>query len=294
MIGSTPSLITYEEQAAALSEQIPSGTNDWILVGHSNGGIISRYLAQTKPAGYAKAVIAINSPHAGAPIVTGIATALSNLQWLTAAAGVIYGRRSAGAISMAALVSPNSALRRIFNGGVVVQEMVPGSSFLTQLNARPEAHFRRFAIRSQVTAEWQSVRVVCDMRASTSPGVPAGRRCVEDTKRYIKRTSFKSGLLAILAVVSSFVPYINVFSSSLTYVAKSYVTVMMLMYAVDWAWRDAFSGNAPSDGVVPMTSQQWNGANDERVITAADSHVGSTKSNFLRVPLTSLLRLAAQ
>ena len=153
------------------------------------------------------------------------------------------------------------------------------------LGRRGAFHFSAGAVSNALTLDGVGI---------PSPGVPAGRRCVEDTKRYIKRTSFKSGLLAILAVVSSSVPFINVFSSRLKYAAKSYVTVMMLMYAVDWAWRDAFSGNAPSDGVVPMTSQRWNGANDERVITAADSHVGSTKSNFLRVPLTSLLQSAAQ
>lgn len=292
IIGNTQSLATYEEQAASFREQIPSNTNGWVLVGHSNGGVISRYLAQTQPSGFAKAVITINSPHAGARIVNRVAGVLSNLQWLTSAASTIYSRRSLGETSMAALVSPNSVLRRIFNGGLVVEQMAPGSGFLAQLSTRPEAAFRRYAIRSQVTAEWQSVRVACDMRTSTSPSVPQGRRCVEDTKRYVKRAGFKVGVLAILSYVASLTPYINIFSASLTYVAKTYATVLTLMYAVDWAWRDAFSSNEPSDGVVPMSSQRWPNADAERVIVGADSHVGSTKSDKVASEVRILINAA--
>jgi pimeloyl-ACP methyl ester carboxylesterase len=294
VIGSTDALAQYEQQASTLRQQIPSGTNGWVLVGHSNGGIISRYLAQTQPSGFAKAVITINSPHRGARIVNKVAGVINDLQWLNVAAGTIYGRRSAGATSMAAIVSPNSILRKIWYGGIVVQQMAEGSAFLGELATRQESGFRRYAIRSQVHSEWQSVRVFCDLRASTSPGVPAGRRCVEDTKRYVKRTGIKAGILILLAAASFFVPEVSFLTPTLTYHAKTFATVVTLMYAVDWAWREAFSGYSPSDGVVPMSSQLWQGANSERVITGADSHVGSTKSALVRIQLGSLLQEANQ
>jgi pimeloyl-ACP methyl ester carboxylesterase len=295
VIGITTPIIRYEDQATQLRDQIPAGSTGWIFVGHSNGGIISRYLAQTRPAGFAKAVITINSPHQGAPIVTAAARALSSLEYMSSVASLIYARGSLGAANMGAIISPNSVLRRIFNGGIVLQQMAPGSAFLTDLAARQESNVRRYAIRSQVHEQWQSVRVFCDRKASTSQGVPMGRRCVEDTKRMVKRSTWRAIASGLLSVVAVAIPVVGPFlASSLKYDGKASATLVALLYSVDIIWRDAFSGFAPSDGVVPMSSQRWVGANAERVITGADSHVGSTKSDLVRAQLAQLLVVASQ
>jgi pimeloyl-ACP methyl ester carboxylesterase len=295
VIGNTSALIRYEDQANQLLDQIPNGTNGWIFVGHSNGGIISRYLAQTRPAGFAKAVITINSPHQGAPVVTGAAQALSSLQFVSSVVSLIYARGSLGAETMGAVASPNSLLKRFFTGGIVVQQMAPGSAFLSALAARQESSVRRYAIQSQVHAEWQSVRVFCDTKLSTSPGVPRGRRCVEDTKRMMKRNLWRSITHSLLSVAAAFIPVVGpTLSDAFRYASRASITLNLVLCCVDMAWRQAFSDFEPSDGVVPMTSQKWNGANDERIIYGADSHVGSTKSLLVRIQLAQLLVAASR
>ena len=254
-------------------------------------------MAQTEHAGFAKAVITINSPHSGVQIVSGVGQLLNDVQWLTTAASVIFARRSEAATAVAAILSGNSVPRQIWNnGGTIAQEASPGSTFLANLASRPEGHFRRFAIRSQVSDDWHSVRVFCDKGLSTTPGVPKGRRCVEDQRRLVKRLFFVSGAFKLLAWVSSFVPYLNLLSPSLAYTARANFVVVGIMYAVEWAWRAAFDGNTASDGVLSMTSQMWSGggAQSERVIYNADSHVGSTKSGLVTTQLRSLLNAAYQ
>jgi pimeloyl-ACP methyl ester carboxylesterase len=296
VVGRTNSFATYESQASELRSQIPSNTTNWVLVGHSNGGIISRYLSQTQGAGFARAVITVNSPHQGAPVFSGrVGAFLSRVQFMTAAAQTIFARRSAGATSMGILVSPKSFLRAVWNGdGTLVSQIATGSAFQANLATRPEAFFRRYAIRSQVSTDWVSMRVYCDGHPATSPGVPDGRRCVEDAKRTVKRHSVRGGIFGLLSIVASRVSYLNILSGSLRYTAVADAALVSVMYAIEWAYKDLFTDNLPSDGVVPMTSQRWSGlgANAERVIQNADSHVGSTKSELVKVQLDDLLRVA--
>jgi hypothetical protein len=67
-----------------------------------------------------------------------------------------------------------------------------------------------------------------------------------------------------------------------------------VQYAVDWKWREAFCDNQSCDGVVRMNSQLYPTANAERVISNADSHVGSTKSMLVQQNLRGLMNLALQ
>lgn len=291
IVGQTSSWSPYEAQAAALRAQIPAGTDQWVLVGHSNGGIISRYLAQTEAPGFAKAVITINSPHQGAPIFSGrIGQFLSKLAWVHTAAGVIFARRSAGVNSAAILMSPRSVLQAIRNnGGSLVDQISIGSTFQANLSARNENSFRRFAVRSQIFSEWAGVRVYCDAKVSTAPGVPRGRRCVADTKKEVSRRRWSAGIFGVLSIVAALTP-------GLFYSAATDAAFVSINYAIDAAYREIFTDWQPSDGVVTMSSQRWSGggANEERTIYNADSHVGSTKSVMVKDQLADLLRNANQ
>ena len=295
VVGNTASMETYEAQASALRAQIPTGTGGWIFVGHSNGGVVSRHIAQTQTSQLAKAVITINSPHSGAPIIANVQSAVSSLRWIAPVANAIYARRSVGVLSMAALVGRNTLLQTFYNGGSVLPQMIPGSTFITAANSRPEAAFRRFSIRSEIASQWQAVRTLCDNREMIAPGVPQGRSCVNDTKREVKRNKMYVGLFALLAIVSSRVPWVNNFSSTFAYESVAWATLTSLQYFADWTWRQAFDTYQPSDGVVPLNSQHWPGIApaDERTIPLADSHVGSTKSNLVRTALAIALGRAA-
>jgi len=61
----------YEDQAASLKNQLlsdPTFTNSGtpILIGHSNGGLVSRELSKTVPV---DGIVTLASPHLGAPLV---------------------------------------------------------------------------------------------------------------------------------------------------------------------------------------------------------------------------------
>ena len=67
-----PSLSSYESQASQLGQNLPSlfpgyPLGNLIAVGHSNGGIVVRELAQTQPI---QGLITIATPHQGAPLAT--------------------------------------------------------------------------------------------------------------------------------------------------------------------------------------------------------------------------------
>jgi len=274
-----------------LHGQIPAGSSDWIFVGHSNGGIVSRYLAQTRSPGFAKSVITINSPHSGAAGFGNLAGLSNRLAPLMLAYQTIYNRRSLGFVQAAVILSDRGLFRSIMNqaGASVIGQMVPNSPFLSGLASRPEGHVRRYAIRSEVPRTWQSVRVICDIRAPEREGVPAGQRCVRDTYRTVKRVGIQSAVVGLVAIASAFVPYVNLLSPQLAYAAISSATALALMFAVDVAWQGTMTSFAASDGVVTMASQRWPGANAERVIPTADSHTGSTKSEKVRLALIPLL-----
>lgn len=296
ILGRTDSWGSYESQTDALHEQIPAGSNNWIFVGHSNGGVVSRYLTQTRAAGFAKAVITINSPHNGSALAGSTAGFVNRLVPLYAVYQTIFNRRSLGFVQAAVLLSDRGLIRSLANnaGKPVLGQMVPDSPFLGSLASRPEGGFRRFAIRSEVKRIWQSVRVLCDNQAPERAGVPAGQRCVRDTERTVKRVALQSGLTGLLAVVTAGVPFVNIVSPALAYASISSALAVTLMFAVDIAWQGLVTGYSPSDGVVTMGSQRWPNADDERVISSADSHTGSTKSDKVRRALDDLLFQARQ
>ena len=296
VIGKTNTKLTYEQQAAALKSQLPAGRNNFIFVGHSNGGIISRYLAQTEPAGFARSVITINSPHAGVAVLNGIEDVYSFFRPFYVAASVIVARRSLGYENMRAWTSPKSLINQIFDrDAVILQQAAPGSQFLDALSRRSEAHFRRYALRSEVDRTWQSVRTICDLN-SDAAGVPKGRRCVKDAKRTVKRVAIQSGIFKLLSIASTLAaavyPPLGALAPSFAYVAKTSAAHVALMFATDVLWQVIVTKLSASDGFILSSSQRWPLATQERIITSADSHVGSTKSEKTRLILDVLLTAA--
>jgi hypothetical protein len=83
VVSNTPSFSPYESQASQLRDRVlPIANNGWVFVGHSNGGVISRYAAQTyrSPQQLARAVITINSPHFGAQAMAPVSAASAAIQ----------------------------------------------------------------------------------------------------------------------------------------------------------------------------------------------------------------------
>ena len=117
---------------------------------------------------------------------------------------------------------------------------------------------------------------------------------MKDTKKEVQRRSWSSGIFGLLSVGLIFVPGMQGVAATLAYTALTDAAYISIVYAIDAAYREIFTDWQPSDGVVTMSSQRWSGggANEERTILNADSHVGSTKSSLVRDQVTGLLDLA--
>ncbi|MCU0626290.1 MAG: alpha/beta hydrolase [Gemmatimonadaceae bacterium] len=298
VVSNTASVSTYETQADSLARQLdgiePAG--GWLLVGHSNGGVLSRHLAQTGREGLVRGVIAIGSPLAGAPFVGKFMQPMQLIgNPIRQLSQRIYSDGSLGFMQAAALAEPNSPLVRALNtiNGPVYPQMAPGSTFLTAAATRNEQRFRRVAIRSQVHAEWQSVRVLCDKRGNDLEWAPGGRRCVDATRRTVRRLSIRAVVMTALSIASAFHPATMAFTAGFTQTAISDAVRVGFMYAVDGLWRFLFVDHQPGDGVVPVWSQTWHGAERNVLITGADSHVGSTRSDLVRRQLDIQLSVLA-
>ena len=173
--------------------------------------------------------------------------------------------------------------------------MRPDSRFLNDLSQRAEADFKKYAIRSKVDNAWMSVRVLCDARATMSPGVPAGRACVKNAQRMVGRLAFGGGLYACLGVVAGCIPVAGgMISDGLRYTARANFTISGVMYAIDWKWQEAFCDRHACNGVVHMNSKQYAGAHAERIINNAEAHVGSTKSMLVTRELSDFALLACR
>jgi pimeloyl-ACP methyl ester carboxylesterase len=290
VVSNTPSLSPYESQAQILRDNVSSvAGHGWVFIGHSNGGVVSRYSAQTyrTPQQLARAVITLNSPHSGAQaMATGVITA--------AALRTFYNGlfRVGGPLTtvFGSIGSRKTPLDLVLEPGSLPRQMSPGSPFLGGLNTRSESHFRRYAIRSEIKKEWVTARVYCDvMHAPTSEGVPGGRRCVRDVKRTITRLKWRAAFTGLLSIGAAISGIGAASAPSLMYASIFDAGVVSAAYVADWWWKSVWG--YPSDGIVPMSSQNWATVSSQNTVLIgdADSHVGSTRSDKVRTELTRFL-----
>jgi hypothetical protein len=168
--------------------------------------------------------------------------------------------------------------------------MTPGSSFLAGLNSRAETHFRRYAIRSEIDKGWVTARVFCDLKhPMRGDGVPGGRRCARDAARTATRLKWRAGLSGLLSIGALFTGPGAIFAPGLAYAAAKDGVKLAVAYSVEHAWKTIWG--YPSDGIVPMASQNWLGLSSQntRLIRNADSHVGSTHSGLVATVLRDFL-----
>lgn len=169
----------YEDQAAELHRDIaesisPEGA---ILVGHSNGGMISRSLArdpnignERQPTQYVtpaniKGVITIGTPHWGAPAAKHLLSINRLFRWGNDAAILLCGWTTTYGCQNFTFIA-NSTMRNAFvalAGNVpVMSQMQPNSAYHTQVNSLPETSFRKFGIESYLWKKWLPWRLYGD------------------------------------------------------------------------------------------------------------------------------------
>lgn len=159
---------TYEDQAAELHRKIAGaiGGDRAVIIGHSNGGMIGRYLARrpsadpwTPPANV-EGVITVGTPHWGVPLARYAMSMNRLFGWgklgtlLSCAIPTLGGCNSY-------LMIASSPLRNIFgaylDGPPVIRQMQPNSVYHDTFNREAEG-FRRFGVTSEVWARWMPWR----------------------------------------------------------------------------------------------------------------------------------------
>jgi pimeloyl-ACP methyl ester carboxylesterase len=169
----------YEDQAAELHRDLAGSISAQgaVLIGHSNGGMISRSLArdpnignERQPAAYVapaniRGVVTIGTPHWGAPAAKHLRSINRLFRWGNDAAILMCGWTNTYGCQNFTYIA-NSTMRNIFialAGNVpVMSQMQPRSAYHTQVNSLPEGSFRKFGIESYLWKKWLPWRLYGD------------------------------------------------------------------------------------------------------------------------------------
>jgi pimeloyl-ACP methyl ester carboxylesterase len=280
---STPSTEPYDVQRDSLLRVMRRvGGQAFVMIGHSNGGIVSRRAAQVlaeEQWGKVRGVITINSPHLGAPAVRVPLVLLNatNFVFTMPYRALCVGpQRGCGEVEM--LNDKNALLHQagVLQFRSIFGEMKPNSYFNMSLNHNPvENEFIRVGITSHAPQRFVFARMFGDARCY--PGYDcAGAGTQRRTERYYKhlvKSATWSTILGIGQLVSA-----NPMASYSFATAIRDGTFAAVLRALDWIYRRVVSPGDDSDGIVPGKSQEYPNRNWQYHIYNAESHVGSTAS----------------
>jgi pimeloyl-ACP methyl ester carboxylesterase len=293
-----PSTAEYDYQADSLARTMQrTNANNFILIGHSNGGIVSRRVAQRYP-GLARGVITINSPHLGAPAVKyPLGTLSTGFQAITAPFVKMcepVRKRGCGEIEMLRQAGPFPGLM-IDPFGPVYRQMVPGNPFHTSLNSTPE-RFIRVGLVGKSWDKWRWSGMYADQKYGCLPeqkleahgcsgGIDHAWRTDRTFKHY-KKSFVLHGLIAIgQALVGDFG---KAGESAVKAVTKGGFVALMLVG--DSMYDGYVSPGDDSDGIVPVKSQRYPSAERLYEIKDSDTHLGATKALRTRAKLKLALK----
>lgn len=162
----------YEDQAAELNQDLAGTVSSQgaVLIGHSNGGMISRSLARNPSIGGVgpaniRGVITIGTPHWGAPLAKHLKSINRLFRWGDGVAILLCAWTDTAGCQNFQYIA-NSTVANIFTalaGNVpVLSEMQPNSSYHSQVNSLPEDSFTKFGISSHMWTKWLPWRLYGD------------------------------------------------------------------------------------------------------------------------------------
>jgi len=288
-------------QGTELFNEINSvGGSNYILIGHSQGGLVSRSAAQqyqtaNNNQSTVAGVVTLDSPNTGAPLaVTGGPTILGGLEFLGAWLWDVTGCGSAYdnfVCYMAALI--------FFGGPVVgdvwystnpdIQDLIPGSTFLNQLNSYAES-FKRTGVVSYTPLRWDEMRILDNALFLGTAGCYPETGCGERDIAAITNGVYNEvvGLFIFCIFEEIFDP-----NNSDYWAAEAlyFLEILVGMDAVDGFWNVIVSGLSSSDGIVPTSSQNYPSSTAAQYpIYGADSHTGATTSTYVHTTLDQVLQ----
>ncbi|HEX8393236.1 MAG TPA: hypothetical protein VF665_12900 [Longimicrobium sp.] len=238
-------------QRDELRDSIRPGMHDIILIGHSNGGLVTRSLAQwaqVNQPGLVRGVITLDSPNQGAIVAKNLAVANRLLGPGAAALGL--------------------GLRLMDEHPFYVDD-VPNSAFLQSLNSFSE-NFVNVGIRTQTPKRWVAWRILAT--GECLPRTPCELAVV-------KRTQKRYDDMRHTAKVW-YRPWHSIPAG----------IEQRAMNAFDRTWNALTApDDIPGDGFIHTPGQYYPGARRNRLIENGDSHTGTTKSEHVFDALTDAL-----
>lgn len=274
---SLPSVDRLASQAGQLGAtigQYNGGRAGYVFLGHSQGGLISRSLAQSwQDAGrgdLVRGVITMHTPNHGAPIVKmgrgfllgGVAGAV-----LTQTGCEILLHRGClfrGLLFGAAVTGMLGEIAYDYRNDDAGRDLRPGSVFLSSTNSHPE-YFNRYGIVGLAQRRWTLFRLAGDWKCQ--PDAWCGGRAMAG---YAKNTY--RGFLGC-SVVGMF--------TLRWHRAGACAVSAAGMLGFDYLWQRFYSpGDGTGDGIVPGRSQPYPNALEQFEVRDADSHVGATSSSY--------------
>jgi pimeloyl-ACP methyl ester carboxylesterase len=266
------------DQAADLTGKIQAtGHTGYILIGHSQGGLVSRYVGRNHPE-LVSGVVTVGTPHLGAPIMrTELAAAMAGLIGVSALStyGCIDGPSPIGCTKTAKFAAFGVPLIGKIIGDAfspVRLDLRPGSNLQATLNGSAEP-FRSVGIQhfaKKLFVEWRLVGDYVDI-----PDGPNGGRYWARQANGAFMTNTACAVLGWLMNAGA--------------TAGRCATRATGMLATTGLWNIMTARLGKTDGIVPGSSQIYPNAMQNYDIPKGDSHVGETKSNLTRRELRKAL-----
>ncbi len=262
-VAETPADQLYSAQATSLNSQLQSTqAGAWVIVGHSNGGIVARKAHALYGVGKVGGIISMDSPHAGATITS------YNRQFAASAAAATFGVAVLNSAAWAVDKLPvsgvftsisNSVLKKygpgllFVAGGIgpvmlsgsqnVFLDMQPGTASAGGLNQPGAETFNipRVALFSESPRSWLSVRVACDFLKKD------GDTCVRNM-RTANRLSWMTAVVGTIAGLAGWTPGFALARGALALAASA--------TAMDLMWKFLVDGGTQGDGIVSSYTQR--------------------------------------
>ncbi len=289
---------------ALISEINLVGGSNYILIGHSQGGLVSRWAAQQFQVSSpltVKGVVTVDTPHEGANLTLNSPLFVSALLDNEAVNmweydGCVTPYDDWGCFLSALMFSAGTAIEPTLAAGVGSiswSQLQPGSAFLTNLNAQPET-FKQAAVVGLTPQRFAFTRLVANL-FGCNPEDACGERAIASDTEY-----FYDGLFASF-LFWEFEAWIDCSNGDQSdcnddlEAVQFFAGFMSLLDEVD-AFYDAFidfPGDGSSDAIVQGPSQYYPYATAiQYVINPADSHTGALKSTYVHSALDAALALA--
>jgi len=272
-------------------------------MGHSQGGLASRWAAQYLQTNYplnTSGVITIDSPNNGADFATNGFLAMGFLTgWgVTSFAtdGCVSQFDNMGCyIASAEIVAGAGLLTDFTASKQSVPDMLPFSGFLSNLNSFPET-FNRAGVIGYTPQRWAFTRVLTEKLAGLAWGNQLGPEPCnpEDLcgERVVALATDAFYWAVVAALIIAFIVswFFGISAALIPYL----IAILFCMDVADAAYNVFmdFPGDGSSDGIVDGPGQLYLGANPGAVqypINGADSHSAALRSTYDRHVLDTIL-----